>query len=204
MHNALFRRNGEITHSGFVNDVATELWSFNGRMNYSENVSSSEKTSIALSYKNHLNDVFETVYHHNGKIRRNGAIQHTRSIRDVITLTMKIFGLQDTLTASETNSTKVKLSLQDIMPASEKVSLTVTNNVYETLHRRIRRNGQYNRATGVVDVQNIDVHVSSFTDTMPCPEGMTIWYKKHYKHNGRFRRNGMVKHDSNVRLPLED
>jgi hypothetical protein len=134
MHNGLFRRNGIIAHSGFANDVATELWSFNGRMNYAENAQSSEQTTISLSYQ--LSEGFQR------GIRRNGFI---------------------------------------------------------------RRDGRYNRAMGVVDVQKIDVHVSPFTDTISdCTETFTIRYRKHYFRNGRFRRNGVIKHDGNIPFPLEE
>jgi hypothetical protein len=232
IRNGLFKRDGIITHNGFVNDVATELWSFTGRMDYEENVQSSEKTNISLSH--HLSDGMEQDFRRNGKLRRNGEVQHkTCYILDRINLKIvnhiqethmgqaihnglyqrngKIrHGLLNT-SITEKNNIHVKYKLQDSVQSSEEVSpVSIHHSISEGFHRKIRRdglikrNGQYNRAINVVDVQNIDVHVSPFTDTVTCSESMTIWYRKHYKHNGRFWRNGMVKHDSNVRLPLED
>jgi hypothetical protein len=130
----LFRRDGTITHNDFANDVATELWSFNGRMDYAENAQSSEQAAVSLSYQ--LSEGLEHDFRRNGKSRRNGT---------------------------------------------------------------------YNRTQNVVDVQKINVHVAPFTDTLGnCGETFTIRYRKHYYHNGRFRRNGAVKHDSNIPLPLEE
>jgi hypothetical protein len=132
LHNGLFKRNGEVTHSGFVNDVATEIYSL--------------------------------------KINRN---------------------------------------LQDIVESSEDFSFGMRHEINETFHRGLRRNGkikhngQYNR-TGVVDVQKINVTVTPLTDTLESSESFSIGYRKQWKHNGRFRRNGAVKHDSNILLPLEE
>jgi hypothetical protein len=235
LHNGHFKRNGEITHNGFVNDVATELWSFNGFMGYTENVQFSEQTTITLSYGGQLSDFFDEAYYHYGKIKRNGAIQHTRSsIRDVIKLSLSMVGFQDQLfgralhnglfkrngelthggfvqdVATEKLSIVIEKKLKDTIASSEDFSMMVGHKVEETLHHRIRRNGlirhngQYNRATGVVDVQKIVVAVSPLTDTLSSSENMSIGYRKHYKHNGRFRRNGAIKHDSNVLLQLEE
>jgi hypothetical protein len=233
MHNALFRRDGTLTHNGFVNDVATELWSFNGRMNYVENAQSSEQTAIALSYQ--LSEGLEQDFRHNGKLRRNGEVQHkTRYILDCINLKLGFHiqeshrglaihnglyrrdgtirhGLLDT-SITEKNNIHVKYSLQDVVTAKEEISpVSVRQSISEGFQRGIRRNGfirrngRYNRAMGVVDVQKINVHVAPFTDTLGnCRETFTIRYRKHYYHNGRFRRNGAVKHDSNIPLPLEE
>jgi hypothetical protein len=232
MHDGLFRRNGGITHNGFVNDVATELWSFNGRMNYEENIPSSEKTNDRVVKK--ISEGMEQDFRRNGKLRRNGEVQHkTRFILDTINLKIlthvqepvlglafhnRLFrrdgsikhGLLNT-SITEKNIVKMKHSLQDTLVTGEETSKFLINySPDETFHKGLRcngkiwHNGQYNRAMGVVDVQNINVHVSPFTDTLTCSESMTIWYRKHYKRNGRFQRNGMVKHDSNVRLLLED
>ncbi|MDR1903754.1 MAG: hypothetical protein LBQ88_15915 [Treponema sp.] len=232
LHNSLFHRNGTLTHSGFANDVATELWSFNGRMDYEENVQSSEKTAISLSY--HLSDGMEQDFRRNGKLRRNGEVQHkTCHILDRINLKIVnhiqeshrgqaihngLYKRDGTIThgllntsITEKNNIHVKYKLQDTVQSSEEVSpVSIHHSISEGFHRKIhrngliKRNGQYNRAINVVDVQKINVHVSPFTDTVTCSESMTIWYRKHYKHNGRFRRNGIVKHDSNIRILLED
>jgi hypothetical protein len=231
MHNGLFKRDGKITHSGFVTDVATELWAFNGRMNYSENAQSSEQTNIALTYQ--MSEGVEQDFRRNGKFRRNGEVQHkTQYILDRMNLTLNYqisephrglaihnglyrrngaikHGLLNTA-MTEKNTIRIDYDLQDTVMSAETLSITVGHKVSETLHRGIRRNGlikrngQYNRATGVVDVQNINVHAAPFMDTADCAETMTIRYRKHHFHNGRFRRNGMIKHDSNIPLPLEE
>jgi hypothetical protein len=231
MHNSLFKRNGIITHNGFSNDVATELWSFNGRMNYAENVQLSEQTSTSsLTYQ--LSEGVEQDFHRNGKLRRNGEVQHkTCYILDRINL-KSFYHIQEPLmglafhnglyrrngtirhgllntSITEKNNIHVNYHLQDILNSNEEVSsISIHHLISEGFQRGIRRNGlirrngRYNRATSVVDVQNIDAHVSSFTDTLNSSELMTIGYRKHYYHNGRFRRDGTVKHDSNVLLPL--
>jgi hypothetical protein len=233
MHNGLFRRNGIIAHSGFANDVATELWSFNGRMNYAENAQSSEQTNAALTYQ--VSEGIEQDFRHNGKFRRNGEVQHkTRYILDCINLKL-VYPIQEShmgqaihnglyrrngtirhgilnTSITEKNNIHVKHNLQDTENMVEEISPTsIHHSISEGFQRGIRRNGfirrngRYNRAMGVVDVQNIDVHVSPFTDTISdCIETMTIRYRKHYFRNGRFRRNGAVKHDSNIPLPLEE
>jgi hypothetical protein len=232
MHNGLFRRNGLITHNGFVNDVATELWSFNGRMDYAENVQSSEQTAISLAYR--MSEGIEQDFRRNGKFRRNGEVQHkTRYILDCINLKLGFHiqeshmgqaihnglyrrngtikhGLLNT-SITEKNNIHVKHSLQDVVTAKEETShVSVRQTISEGIQRGIRRNGlirrdgAYNRAQNVVDVQKINVHVAPFTDTLGnCRDTFTIRYRKHYYHNGRFRRNGAVKHDANVPLPLD-
>jgi hypothetical protein len=232
MRNGLFQRNSVITHSGFANDVATELWSFNGRINYEENAQSSEQTAVSLSYQ--LSEGVEQDFRHNGKFRRNGEVQHkTRYILDTINLKILAYmqepvqglafrnglfrrdgsikhGLLLT-SITEKSAVKLKHNLQDILTTEDEIkNVSLKHPLTETFHKglrrngRIRHNGRYNRATGVVGVQNIDIHVSPFTDTLACSESMAIGYRKHYKRNGRFIRNGTVKHDSNILHPLEN
>jgi hypothetical protein len=232
MRNSLFQRNGAITHSGFTNDVATELWSFNGHMDYAENAQSSEKTGIRVLKQ--ISEGVEQDFRRNGKFWRNGEVQHkTRYILDRINFKIlahikePVLGLafhngmyrRDgsikhgflNTSITEKNTVNMKYDLQDGLESEEELSdLSFKHYLTETFHKRLRRNGmirhngRYNRATGVVDVQKIDVTVSPFTDTSIIDESMTIGYRKHYKHNGRFRRDGTVKHDSNILLPLED
>jgi hypothetical protein len=232
IHNGLFRRNGIIAHNGFANDVATELWAFNGRINYAENVQSSEQTAISLAYR--MSEGIEQDFRRNGKFRRNGEVQHkTRYILDCINLKLGFHiqeshmghaihnglyrrngtikhGLLNT-SITEKNNIHVKHSLQDVVTAKEETShvlvrQTISEGIQRGIRRNglIRRNGAYNRAQNVVDVQKINVHVAPFTDFGNCRETFTIRYRKHYYHNGRFRRNGAVKHDSNIPLPLEE
>jgi hypothetical protein len=233
MRNGLFRRDGTLTRNGFVNDVATELWSFAGRMNYAEQAQSAEQTAMSLSYR--MSEGIEQGLRRNGQFRRNGETQHkTQYILDHINLKMGLHiqeahrglafhnGLyrrdgtirHGSLDASitEKNAIRVKHNFQDIENAREETSfIAMKHFASEGLQREIRRNGltrrngRYNRAQNVVDVQKINVHAEPFTDTLGnCSETFTIRYRKHYYHNGRFRRNGTIKHDANVPLHLEE
>jgi hypothetical protein len=232
MHNGLFRRDGTITRIGFTTDAATELWTFKGSMNHTENVQSSEQANTALLYQ--MSEGVEQDFRRNGKFRRNGEVQHkTRYILDSINLKLGFHiqeshrglaihnglyrrdgtirhGLLNT-SITEKNNIRIDYDLQDTLMSNTAFSMAVGHKLYETLHHEIRRNGlirrngQYNRATGVVGVQKINVTVSPFTDTAgDCTETMTIRYRKHHFHNGRFRRNGTIKHDGNIPLPLEE
>jgi hypothetical protein len=232
MHNGLFKRDGSIRYNGFANDVATELWSFNGRINCAENVQSSEQTTISLSYQ--MSEGVEQDFRRNGKLRRNGEVQHkTRYILDCINL-KAIYDIQEShrglaihnglfrrdgsirhgllnTSITEKNNIYAKYNLQDTENVVEEISPTsIHHSISEGFQRGIRRNGfirrngAYNRAQNVVDVQKINVHAAPFTDTLNCRETFTIRYRKHYYHNGRFRRNGSVKRDSNIPLPLEE
>jgi hypothetical protein len=131
---------------------------------------------------------------HNGLFKRDGEVAHSGFVNDV---------------ATETFSLKMNRNVQEVMESSEDFSFDIKHELKETFHRELRRNGkikhngQYNR-TGVVDVQKINVTVTPLTDTLESSEGFSIGYRKQWKHNGRFRRNGTVKHDSNVLLPLEE
>jgi hypothetical protein len=187
MHNGLFRRDGTITHKSFVNDVATETLSFNGMINYLDNFPTSEKT-VVISFLQGISD--------------------TAFIYDLLSASL-IIALQDSASINEDTTAKINLSLKEPVSSDEKTVVTMARKIYDTPHKGIfrngliRRNGKYNRAENVVDVQKIKVHVSPI-DPLNGSESMTIGYRKHYRHNGRFRRDGTVKHDSNVLFPLEE
>jgi hypothetical protein len=181
---------GRALPSGFVGDVATEFLAFNGRMKYAETAPLAEAAAMAIAYNHQLEDVF--------------------NMQELIAASAAMFGLQDTLETLEAASMSMKKSLNDTMASSEAASITVNHAMHETFDRgirrngTIRRNGRYNRATGVVDVQNITAVVAPLADTLASSDGMTIGYRNHYKRDGTYRRDGTIRRDSGVLHPLED
>jgi hypothetical protein len=160
---------GISLQGGFISDVATETWSFGGRMDYLENIQATETWSFG------------------------GWMDYLENIQ-----------------ATETWSFGGRMDYLESIQATETASLTVEHSMHDTFYKIIRRNGltrrngAHNRAQNVVDVQKLYVHVGSLVDTIgDCTETITIRYRKHYFHNGRFHRNGAIQHDSNILFPLE-
>jgi hypothetical protein len=154
----------------------------------------------------------------NGVYRRNGQIRRYDGVNDLFAIALR-YNILDQLLGKDMNGGFVNdvatenlsfngmINYLDNIPASEKTVVIVARKVYDTTRKDILRNGvyrrnrQYNRAEGIVDVQKVKVNVSPI-EILNGSESITIGYRKHYSHNGRFRRNGSVKHDTNVLYPL--
>jgi hypothetical protein len=222
VRDGLFKHNGIIRNDTFTNDVATDILLFNGMINYLDNLSVDEETAVAIlqemsdtasisdllsvSLVIGLQDSVSLSEDASEKIKillqeplsvdeKTAAIMEweasdTVSIDDLLSTSLAIAS-QDSVSISENVSEKIKLLLfQEPLSVDEKTAAVMAYEVFDTPHKGIfrngliRRSGKYNRAENII-------------------ESMTIGYRKHHSHNGRYRRNGSVKHDNNVLYPLE-
>jgi hypothetical protein len=236
LHNGLFRRDGTLTHNGFIptQDPAMERLAFTLHTNQAEQVAAAEQTTLALFET--INEVVERDCRHNGTFRRNGTIQHTNRVYDKIDITAKVASQERMYGALRRNGvvqrngseqrsgftrylhpateklvTTVRNSYAESVSASEPfLAVTIAMNTPEDFHKRIRRNGftkrngYYNRASGISEGHNIKGEVTGFSDSLgECRETFAIGYRKHRFHNGTYSRNGQIKHDAYVLIPLE-
>jgi hypothetical protein len=204
----------EIIPAG-VSFSTNEIFYFTEELPSSETIS---KIKAVTSMMDYMGYVF-----HNGVYRRNGQIRHRYTgVEDSLSIKLgypfldQLFGralqggfVEDA--ATETWSFVNRMNYLDNLPSSETSSTILLQETHETLDKGVRRNGfmrrngKYYRAHDVVDVQNINVHVPAIFDVLgECAETLTIGYRKHNYHNGRFNRNGAIKHDSKVLFPLEE
>ncbi|GHV79114.1 hypothetical protein AGMMS49944_09050 [Spirochaetia bacterium] len=179
LHNGIYRRNSEIGHGGFITDVASEKWHFDGFMGFNDTVQATEQSEIAFTYDSALVDLLDKPYYHNGKVARNGAIRHTRS------------SLQEVSTMGSTMA-KAEEHLQGRL---------MHNGLF-------KRNGTVKHGlSDDVSSESIKVGASIggmvLFEQVPVSEGMTINGWKYNSHNGSFRRNGTIKHFGRTALPLE-
>jgi hypothetical protein len=178
-HNGIYRRNAEITHSGFITDLASEKWSFDGFMGFSDTVQATEQSEIAFTYDGALVDLLDKPVYHTGKVARNRAIRHTRS------------SLQEIATMG---STMVK--------AQEQAAGRLLHNGL------FKRNGSVKHGL-LADISSESIKVSAsmggmtFFEQVPVSDSMTITGWKYNSHNGSFKRDGSIKHFGRTALPLE-
>jgi hypothetical protein len=192
-----------------------ELFYFTEKLPASETMSA---IKAAAPMKDYMGYVFRNgVYKRNGQLqRRYSGAEDKLSVKLGYSTRDQLFGrsgpgqFADDV-ATETWSFYGWMDYAEPVQSSENASVVLFRETGDDLNRNLRRdgsikrNGAYNRAQNVVDVQKINVHVAPFADALGnCTETMAIRRRKHHFHNGRFRRNGMIQHDSNIPLPLED
>lgn len=235
LHNGLFRRNGEITRSGFIRTLnpATEILAFSFTANYSEQTPSSESADITL-----FKEIIEIVEHEqrrNGAFRRNGAVQRTNRVYDQIAVTVQSVHDERQYGSTRRNgvirrdgSERRSGFTGSPNPATEKSVATIMNGYSETAqtgegfaitnmghdieesveknlrrNRTFSRNGQYSRG-GISEIQAGGVATMVFEDAITTTETFAIGRRGNFRfRNGAFRRNGQIKRDANILIPLE-
>jgi phage tail P2-like protein len=228
--NGLFRRNGAIMRDGFADDLHTEITKHKARSVIIDNVDLSESVPVTLS--NNVSEVAGQELIRNGQYRRNGErLRRSNSLQESIVfkssvLTKEILqgralrngmylrngeiqrGLLNT-SMTEKPLVKVNTVLSDLMISDDLISdLTFRKHIEETFKNGVLRNGECYRngklARGFVAENNTAaMKLSAFTEAAGPEESFAIGYKKHRYRNGQYRRNGEIRRDANVLIPLE-
>jgi hypothetical protein len=214
-------------------DPATEVIVFNVYANHAEQVPSSESASIrlcqemseAVEHENRHNGT----YRRNGTVQRTNRVYDQLAIAIQSTESERMYGTLRRNGVIRRNGSERRSGFTGSPnPTTEKIVVTATNSYSETAQcgegfstnikyglsedfhkgiRRnsaIRRNGQYNRAAGISENQEVYGKVTAFEDTLnTSKEALVIGYRKHHFRNGAYRRNGQIKHDANILIPLE-
>ena len=82
------------------------------------------------------------------------------------------------------------------MPVIEKAEITEQSSVVVGF--------EYSDTLTMTDVQrNMKIAVNGFEDNVSSKETMKTWYRNHHFRNGVHLRNGKIKHDSMIFVPLE-
>jgi hypothetical protein len=212
---------------------ATEILVFNLYANHREEVPSSENAAItlfkdmseAVEHENYHNGA----YRRNGVVQRTNRVYDQIAIAIQTMEQERMYGtLQRNGVIRRNGSERRDGFTGSPNPATEKIVVTATNRyseeaqcnesfsitriehgVHEDFHKKIRRNsvirrdGRYNRASGISEIQGIRGELTAFGDTLNnSNETLSIGYRKHHFHNGVYRRNRHIKHDANILIPL--
>jgi hypothetical protein len=151
-----------------------------------------------LSYKMRLPGFIENKA---GLVFRNGICQRNDMI--------KRNSLNPNEAATEKISFAVTRNHTEDVNTEETFTTSMAANQSETLEKTCRRDGKYKRngfitrSAKVIDCLKANMVLQGLGETMECMEKMEINCRPLHLRNGKHRRDGLIRHNANMLVPLE-